>query len=159
VTVLTAKEQHRAAVFARDPHRCALHPTATGYPLNESTAGPCDGRLQADHILKISALLRHRDRLRYRRDRRGEELGERERYFLDLDPGVWIADERNGWILCERHHGLKDRKLIVVTEEVLLPEHLASFIADYDLLAVYTAEFHPRVVPGSADGPRRRGAP
>lgn len=141
---MTAKERHRAAVFARDPHVCAL----------EGHGVTCEGPLQADHILRISALMTHRDRLRLRRG----ELSDRQRRFLETDPGEWIADERNGWILCERHHSLKDRRMIYVAGMVALPMHLASFIADYDLLGVYGDELHPRTVPGSANGSRGPGA-
>lgn len=106
---MTAKERHRAEVFARELHRCALSGSST----------ECRGRLQADHVIEIAWLA---------------ELHKRRRYLDDVGLGDFedvIADARNGMVLCERHHGLKTSGLIVVPREAI-PACVFDFADDYD---------------------------
>lgn len=147
MNALTPRERHRAAVFARDAHECALSPKFTRWPGDDSQAGPCDGRLQADHILKVQLILTRRGEMQRRLSYRGwkgrmpQEISREDRELAEADPDDLIADERNGWIVCERHHGLKDRKLIVLICEVILPDHYFGFVAGYGLTPLHDREF------------------
>lgn len=153
---LTARQRQAAEVWARDPHRCALRPAATGWPGEGSKAGPCEGRLQVDHILKVSALLRHQSQLQRRAITAPGSLTTAQARFAATDPEELIADARNGWLLCMNgHHAKKDRRLLVVVEEILLPEHFVDFVADYELAHLAESELRPRPVPGSQDGSPR----
>lgn len=87
---MTAKQRHRQGVFTRGPVICAL-----------AYRGRCSGQLQADHVIEVSEIRDAWQHARYT----GAALG-----FARLDD--LIADDRNGWLLCERHHNLKSRRLL-----------------------------------------------
>lgn len=154
---MTARQRHRAEVFERDSHLCALRPEKTGWPGQGSEAGECSGRLQADHILKITALERRQAQLQMRTIKAPGSLTTAQLRFAQTDPDVLIADARNGWILCERHHGLKDRRLLVVVEEILLPMDFVDFVVDFELGDLAGTELRPRAMAGSPHGAGRAG--
>lgn len=151
---VTARSRHHAEVFERDPHLCALRPEKTGWPGQDSKAGPCSDplNLQADHILKITALERRQAQLQMRAVKSPGSLTTAQLRFAQMDPDDLIADGRNGWILCEGHHVPKDRRLLVVVEEVLLPMEFVDFVVDYELGNLAGSELRPRPMPGSTHG-------
>lgn len=105
---MTAKQLHRARLFAATSPLCAL-----------AWRGGCSGELQADHVIEVQEIRTAWERARYA----GDALG---LYRLD----DLIADERNGWLLCERHHDLKTRKLLRPwPRRVDLPRSVFTFAA------------------------------
>lgn len=108
---MTAKQRHRAALLrlaGRNP-TCALE-----------HRGGCRGDLEADHIIELGWL---------------HECLARRRYKGKAVPSAdtVAADARNGWLLCERHHGLKTAGLLlppILRDE--LPETLTWFTDDYN---------------------------
>jgi hypothetical protein len=128
---VTAKQQHRAGVIARDGMRCRL-----------AELGGCRGRSQADHILKISALRRWRSQLRIRSSR-GYRPSDGQRRFIDASLEQLTADPRNGWMLCtDGHHVPKDRGEIP-TEDLIArwPVAFLDFIDHFDLAHLIHTEF------------------
>lgn len=130
---MTPREQHRAAVFARDGNECAL-----------VTAGGCEGPPQADHILKESVLSTWHDRLRGR-DHGGEVLPRSWQHFLATPLDTITADARNGWVLCmNAHHAAKDRKLmgseLAAHMRARIPLHFFEFVYEYGLEPVVERE-------------------
>lgn len=160
MTALTPQQRHAAAIWTRDPHECALSPKYTRWPGDDSKAGPCadddpTANLQADHILKYRLILKRRDVLAMTRAR-GIRLDREAIELVEADPDDLIADERNGWLLCPRHHPLKDRKLIVLIAEVILPDHYFGFVTAYGLTSLHDREFQR---PARQERSRRDGAP
>ena len=73
--------------------------------------GNCSGRLQAAHLIPRQRLRKHVPKWKVKQA---------------------IADHRNGIVLCERHHGLLDRKLLELPREKL-PESVEAFAEEYKL--------------------------
>lgn len=109
---MTAKEQHRAEVFSRDPHECAMGTNGRGFS--------CRGRLQADHVIELAWLMEL-----HKRRRHVDGFGLAENF------NTVIADGRNGMVLCERHHGLKTSGLLVIPRSVI-PQSVFDFADAYD---------------------------
>lgn len=145
----TAKQQHRAdliAMLGRRNLRCGL--ADRGF-------GPCDGSvslLQADHAIEVGWLREHYQRRRAAGDPLsclhcdGTGVAAELTVFQSEEPvaevpcpacsegavlfDVLVADARNGWLLCPRHHGLKTAQLIEIPRRLLRPP-VFSFARDY----------------------------
>lgn len=127
---------HRFEVIARDVADCALRSGV----IEGDDAGDCWGELAADHILKVGEIETFHDQMR-RRLGKGETLSAEQRRFATAEMDSLIADARNGWLLCDRHHGLKDRRMLNPVEFVILPDHYFDFVADYWLAPVHERAF------------------
>lgn len=135
---LTAKQRHRLEVERRAGRRptCALASPARG---------ECSGVLQADHPVELGWLKEWLARRTYRRDPvpcvRCRGLGAVGAVLVSCPDcngsgnatlEAVAADARNGWLVCERHHGLKTAGLLLppITRDEL-PDELDAFLIDY----------------------------
>lgn len=105
---LSAKQRHRRDLELTVPQCCGL-----------VGRGSCDGRLQADHVLKVQWMR-----------------------WAEGDRDELVADARNGWWLCEWHHMLKDRKLLrPPLRRQDLPRTVEEFAAEFKLEPIIERHF------------------
>jgi hypothetical protein len=147
---VTAKERHREEVF----RAAGWHPECALGALRRF--GPCDGELEADHIIEVRRLTAvHAERRLQSRPLPCLVCGGTGKVadlatFASAEPtplpchvcdgtgeattDSLIADGRNGWPLCDGvHHPRKTRALIEIPREVL-PASVEAFAADYDIV-------------------------
>jgi hypothetical protein len=117
---LSAKQAHRVQVERLHGRRCWLR-----------HRGRCSGRLQADHVIGQQRLKTYWNGARFRRER-GLPTIEADRVLLEVGLETLIADGRNGWMLCERHHGMKTAHLLAPMAAEL-PSSVWEFARDYSL--------------------------
>ena len=115
------EQLHREALTAllrpRERRICAL-----------AHHGGCRGVLQADHVIEKQRLKQAYGVI----ERAGRDAALRaepiEHPLLLLTLDEVIADGRNGWMLCERHHSLKTSRLLVPEWEEI-PRRVDVFAA------------------------------
>ena len=105
----TPEQRHREKVFWN-----ACESDHFGEPscYLASVVGGCSGRLEAAHLVPRQRLRKHVP---------AEQLDEA------------IADERNGIVLCHRHHSQMDSKLKQFFTRKVLPPSVEKFAEEYGL--------------------------
>jgi hypothetical protein len=97
--------------------------------------GPCSGRLQADHPIDKQRIRNAQmDARAMNGDPPPEDTTPPHALALirtELDD--LIADHRNGWLLCERHHEVVRTRKLVRVPRLLLPSSVQQFADDYGL--------------------------
>lgn len=121
---MTANEDHRGGVFARDPHECAYR-----------HIHQCGGRLTAEHVIPKAVITLNWRRAHGRSfagkplDRVPEDL---RGLFTAPELEPVVADPRNGLVVCAKANLDRAGGMLRPTRE-LLPEHVEEFADAYGL--------------------------
>jgi len=133
------RPKQKGELTPRQRHRAALTEITGGVgPCSLCFLdGDCDGPLQDDHIIEVHRLKDLQGNARI--DFPGHPITQ-----VDIDE--LIADARNGWWVCEHHHGLKTYKLRRIPRD-FLPLSVEEFAAEYGIERALDKAFGPKGAP------------